>query len=31
LRAIRPDVEVIPAADLDLDAPGLRRTAPPAR
>lgn len=27
LRALRPDVEVIPAAELDLDAPTLRRTA----
>jgi zinc protease len=25
LKAIRPDVEVIPAAELDLDSPTLRR------
>ena len=30
LRAIRPDVEVIPAASLDLDAETLRRAAEPA-
>ncbi|HEY5720709.1 MAG TPA: insulinase family protein, partial [Allosphingosinicella sp.] len=30
LRAIRPDLEVIPAAELDLDSATLRRTAAPA-
>jgi zinc protease len=31
LRAIRPDLEVIPAAELDLDADTLRRATAPAR
>ncbi len=31
LRAIRPDVQVIPASDLDLDSASLRRAAAPAR